>query len=184
MFCNAWLSILEQTFSIGWRKCAQSSANFIENRAKDAENGVLSAQNIGLLEAKHPYFLCKTSVLLPREVRVFCFFCRENAKKQGKRAEKTMVRILLYSGLMKEVVAFEGILGAITVPIYICKTTRKHTSEKLHTTRRRNGHSGALTTKTWGHAPRTARQTPATHWRANAHRKGWIFILRFLAKPK
>ena len=61
-----------------------------------------------------------------------------------------MVRILQYSGLMKEVVAFEGILGAITEPIYIYKTTRKYSSEKLHTTRRRNGHSGALTTKYGG----------------------------------
>ena len=61
-----------------------------------------------------------------------------------------MVRILQYSGLMKEVVAFEGILGAITVPIYIYKTTRKHSSEKLHTTRRRNGIMPFLLTLPFG----------------------------------
>ena len=121
-------------------------------------------QNIRTFYAKPPYFYLEKS-------EVFVFSAEKTQKSRGKRAEKPMVRILQYSGLMKEVVAFEGILGAITVAIYIYKTTRKHSSEKLHTTRRRNGPSGALTTKTWGHAPRTAGQTPATHWQANAHRK-------------
>ena len=129
-------------------------------------------QNIRTFYAKPPYFYLEKS-------EVFVFSAEKTQKSRGKRAEKPMVRILQYSGLMKEVVAFEGILGAITVAIYIYKTTRKHSSEKLHTTRRRNGIMpflltlpfGALTTKTWGHAPRTAGQTPATHWQVNVHRK-------------
>ena len=114
---------------------------------------------------KMPYFLSKTSDILRQNIRtfyakppyfylekseVFVFSAEKTQKSRGKRAEKPMVRILQYSGLMKEVVAFEGILGAITVAIYIYKTTRKYSSEKLHTTRRRNGHSGALTTKYGG----------------------------------
>ena len=98
-------------------------------------------QNIRTFYAKPPYFYLEKS-------EVFVFSAEITQKSRGKRAEKPMVRILQYSGLMKEVVAFEGILGAITEPIYIYKTTRKYSSEKLHTTRRRNGHSGALTTKT------------------------------------
>ena len=118
-------------------------------------------QNIRTFYAKPPYFYLEKS-------EVFVFSAEKTQKSRGKWAEKPMVRILQYSGLMKEVVAFEGILGAITVPIYIYKTTRKHSSEKLHTTRRRNGHSGALTTKTWGHAPRTVGQPQATRWKGKS----------------
>ena len=89
-------------------------------------------QNIRTFYAKPPYFYLEKS-------EVFVFSAEITQKSRGKWAEKPMVRILQYSGLMKEVVAFEGILGAITVAIYIYKTTRKHSSEKLHTTRRRNG---------------------------------------------
>ena len=75
-------------------------------------------QNIRTFYAKPPYFYLEKS-------EVFVFSAEKTQKSRGKRAEKPMVRILQYSGLMKEVVAFEGILGAITVPIYIYKTTRK-----------------------------------------------------------
>ena len=64
-------------------------------------------QNIRTFYAKPPYFYLEKS-------EVFVFSAEKTQKSRGKRAEKPMVRILQYSGLMKEVVAFGGILGAIT----------------------------------------------------------------------
>ena len=65
----------------GCRKCRIFFKNFFWGIPKLLPDKMIwGFENIGLLWGKHPYFRCKTSVLLPKEVRCFWFpetwFCR------------------------------------------------------------------------------------------------------------
>ena len=69
------------SFTTRCRKCRIFFKNFFWGIPKLLpEKMIWGFENIGLLWGKHPYFRCKTSVLLPKEVRCFWFpetwFCR------------------------------------------------------------------------------------------------------------
>lgn len=72
-------------------------------------------------------------MVLPQEVRCFCFSGRKCTEKAGKRAEKCKALNFEYSRPMKDTVAFEGLHGSITTLIYIYKTGKKRAFSILHT---------------------------------------------------
>ena len=72
-------------------------------------------------------------MVLPQEVRCFCFSGRKCTEKAGKRAEKCKALNFEYSRPMKDTVAFEALHGSITTLIYIYKTGKKRAFSILHT---------------------------------------------------
>ena len=72
-------------------------------------------------------------MVLPQEVRCFCFSGRKCTEKVGKRAEKCKALNFEYSRPMKDTMAFEGLHGSITTLIYIYKTDKKSAFSILHT---------------------------------------------------